>query len=470
MSATIFTIKRSEIEKRLDPFFYRPDFMQLENAIKNAGALPLRNYVRGIASGATPKTDQCEKYYSDKQNGIPFLRVQNLSPTSILNYEDCKYINKETHENMLYRSQVNEGDLLVKITGVGRMAIASVAPKDFVGNTNQHMCVIKTDDERTSWILAAWLNTDIAEKLASRRATGGTRPALDYPALLSLPIIFDERIYETMKNAVSEMKQKQQQAKQLLDSIDSYLLDELGITLPKKDNSLSKRIFTTKFSEVSGGRWDAYYNNQYYSDFDIQIESTNFSKDVLKNICSYTSGVVYSSSDERNIGKTILRANNINLETNEVDLKDIKYIDSNIELDDSMKLRSNDIFICTASGSKEHAGKVAFIEDDTDLYFGGFMGVLRVFNKNVHPRYLFEYLASCIFRTHLFRNLGGTNINNINFTMLSPLKIPLPPLPKQKEIASHIREVREQAKQLQEEAEQTMQEAKKQIEKMILGE
>ena len=470
MSATIFTIKRSEIEGRLDPFFYRPDFMQLENAIKKTGALPLRNYVRRIASGATPKTDECEKYYSDKQNGIPFLRVQNLSPTSILNYEDCKYINKETHENMLYRSQVNEGDLLVKITGVGRMAIASVAPKDFVGNTNQHMCVIKTDDERTSWILASWLNTDIAEKLASRRATGGTRPALDYPALLSIPVIFDERIYETMKNAVSKMKIKQQQAKQLLDSIDSYLLSELGITLPQKDNSLSKRIFTTRFSEVSGGRWDAYYNNQYYSDFDIQIESTNFSKDVLKNICSYTSGVVYSSSDERNIGKTILRANNINLETNEVDLKDIKYIDSNIELDDSMKLRSNDIFICTASGSKEHAGKVAFIEDDTDLYFGGFMGVLRVFNKNVHPRYLFEYLASCIFRTHLFRNLGGTNINNINFTMLSPLKIPLPPLPKQKEIASHIREIREQAKQLQVEAEQTMQEAKKQIEKMILGE
>ena len=470
MSATIFTIKRSEIEKRLDPFFYRPDFMQLENAIKKAGALPLRNYVRGIASGATPKTDEYEKYYSDKQNGIPFLRVQNLSPTSILNYEDCKYINKETHKNMLYRSQVNEDDLLVKITGVGRMAIASVAPKDFVGNTNQHMCVIKTDDERTSWILASWLNTDIAEKLASRRATGGTRPALDYPALLSIPVIFDERIYETMKNAVSKMKIKQQQAKQLLDSIDSYLLDELGITLPQKDNSLSKRIFTTKFSEVSGGRWDAYYNNQYYSDFDIQIESTNFSKDVLKNICSYTSGVVYSSSDERNIGKTILRANNINLETNEVDLKDIKYIDSNIELDDSMKLRSNDIFICTASGSKEHAGKVAFIEDDTDLYFGGFMGVLRVFNKNVHPRYLFEYLASCIFRTHLFRNLGGTNINNINFTMLSPLKIPLPPLPKQKEIASHIREIREQAKQLQVEADKTMQEAKKQIEKMILGE
>ena len=155
MSATIFTVKRSEIEGRLDPFFYRPDFMELEKVMKKIDALPLRKFVRGIASGATPKTDEYEKYYSDKENGIPFLRVQNLSPTSILNYADCKYINKETHESMLCRSQVNEGDLLVKITGVGRMAIASVAPRGFVGNTNQHMCVIKTKDEKTSWILAS---------------------------------------------------------------------------------------------------------------------------------------------------------------------------------------------------------------------------------------------------------------------------------------------------------------------------
>ena len=52
---------------------------------------------------------------------------------------------------LLQRSQVAEGDLLVKITGVGRMAVASVAPKDFIGNTNQHMVVIKTGDASISY-------------------------------------------------------------------------------------------------------------------------------------------------------------------------------------------------------------------------------------------------------------------------------------------------------------------------------
>jgi hypothetical protein len=42
--------------------------------------------------------------------------------------------------------------------------------------------------------------------------------------------------------------------------------------------------------------------------------------------------------------------------------------------------------MCAASGSKELSGKVAFIEQDTDFYFGGFMMVLRS-NENSFPKY-----------------------------------------------------------------------------------
>src|SRR2546421_320830 len=101
---------------------------------------------------------------------------------------DLRYINQETHQKYLNRSQIKGGDLLVKITGVGRMAVSSVVPEGFEGNTNQHLVVIKTKDFETSEVLATFLNTDIGEKLASRRATGGTRPALDYSALKSIPI------------------------------------------------------------------------------------------------------------------------------------------------------------------------------------------------------------------------------------------------------------------------------------------
>jgi hypothetical protein len=155
-----------------------------------------------MAGGATPSTTEAETHYTESADGLPFIRVQNLSTTGRLNLDDCKRITRSTHEGLLGRSRLSGGELLVKITGVGRMAVASVVPEEFEGNINQHIVAIRTKDIETSQALAAYLNLDIAEKLASRRATGGTRPALDYPALLSLPVILDSRISERINVAV----------------------------------------------------------------------------------------------------------------------------------------------------------------------------------------------------------------------------------------------------------------------------
>ena len=203
-SEKCFILKRSELEKRIDSFYYIPSIRKLEKEVLSQGAKPLRHFIKKVSSGATPKTVEKEKYYSDKESGIPFLRVQNLSPTGFLELDNCKYINHETHNNYLKRSQVKGGDLLIKITGVGRMAVSSIAPDEFKANTNQHMVVAKTDNKKTSEILASYLNTDIGEKLASRRATGGTRPALDYPALLSIPIIFNDDIQSIYDKAIKK--------------------------------------------------------------------------------------------------------------------------------------------------------------------------------------------------------------------------------------------------------------------------
>ena len=259
-SNRVFILQKSELEKRFDPFFYVPELLELEKKVLAKKPKKLRDYVVSVSSGATPKTTESEKYYAEKENGIPFLRVQNLSPTGVLEFDDCKYINEETHNGMLKRSQVSAGDLLVKITGVGRMAIASVAPEGFEGNINQHVCVIKTGSKEISETLAAFLNSDIGEKLASRRSAGGTRPALDYPALLSIPIIEDKRILE-ITNKVIEQKQKNEaKAEKLLASIDDYLLKELDITLPTpSENTLKNRIFIKKFKDINGSRFDPQY-------------------------------------------------------------------------------------------------------------------------------------------------------------------------------------------------------------------
>ena len=114
----IFIVKRSEIEGRLEPEFYKPSIVEIEHIIRKYSTKKLRYFALYIAGGATPKKTEGDKCYADKENGIPFLRVQNLCQDGSVLFDDCVYITKEAHEGMLRRSQVEEGDLLVKITGV----------------------------------------------------------------------------------------------------------------------------------------------------------------------------------------------------------------------------------------------------------------------------------------------------------------------------------------------------------------
>ncbi|MGJ0428424.1 hypothetical protein [Methylobacter sp.] len=255
-------MRKGDIEGRVDPFYYIPEIVELEKKVRRISTQRLRSFIISISSGATPSVREEEKFYSDAKNGVPFIRVQNLSHTNELILNDLKYINHETHQKYLNRSQIREGDLLVKITGVGRMAVSSVVPSNFEGNINQHLVAIKTKDSFTSEVLATFLNTDIAEKLASRRATGGTRPALDYTALKSMPIIFKPEIVEIVKKSVVAKRQKEAEADALLSSIDGYLLQALGVILPQA--SEKKAFFYTCSSKVYGRRFDPFYHQDEF--------------------------------------------------------------------------------------------------------------------------------------------------------------------------------------------------------------
>lgn len=51
-----------------------------------------------MAGGATPSTKEAETHYTEDADGVPFIRVQNLSTTGRLNLDDCKRITRSTHE------------------------------------------------------------------------------------------------------------------------------------------------------------------------------------------------------------------------------------------------------------------------------------------------------------------------------------------------------------------------------------
>lgn len=456
----IFIISRSEIEGRLEPEFYRPSIASLEKRIRSLATHRLRDYAIYIAGGATPKKTEADKYYTDSVSGIPFLRVQNLQTTGELSLDDCVYINKDTHNGLLQRSQVAEGDLLVKITGVGRMAIASVAPKGFVGNTNQHMVVIKTGDATVSKYLARYLNLDIIERIASRHSTGGTRPALDYPSLKNLPII--EGIdFSMIDEAIILKQQKEQQAEDILNSVDDYLLGELGIELPTIRNTLKDRIFLLNRRELEG-RFDP----TVYKD-GIKLISTKWSNVKLSKVAFVNpSGTFKGKSIETSISFVPMEV--IDERFSEITTMEETTIEQSSGF---TKFRERDLLWAKITPCMQN-GKSAVAKNLTNGLGCGSTEffVLRPKDEHLSIEYLHVILhMKCVRETAMLYFGGSAGQQRVSSSFLENFNLPLPPKEKQVEIANHAYKMRQQAKALQEEGKAILERAKRDIEQMIIG-
>ena len=465
----IFIVKRSEIKGRLEPEFYQPSLVSLEKRICKLAVHRLKDYALYMAGGATPKKTEADKFYADSETGIPFLRVQNLQTNGELSLEDCVYINEETHSGLLERSQVAEGDLLVKITGVGRMAIASVAPKGFVGNTNQHLVVIKTGDSALSKYLARYLNLDFIEKIASRHSTGGTRPALDYPSLKNIPII--EGIdFSIIDHAIAIKKQKELDAQQMIDNIDSYLLDKLSISIKERKEELKSKMFFIR-RNILEQRFDPLY---YYADIKKYTHCT-YSEKLSSLAFSFTNGFAVGRQDQVEEGEGILQIRPTNIDNNGQlkydrnvyvpEMKDIPFVESGVVLFNN-------------TNSQEWVGKTAYFanEENWKVYISNHITTIEVDRSKILPEYLCAILN--MYQRHKIFYSICTNWNNqsgVGLDLLKSLYIPLftsdrkESLRKQQEIVDKIKAIYQEADECIFSATQVMSEAKAKVESMIVG-
>jgi len=240
--------------------------------------------------------------------------------------------------------------------------------------------------------------------------------------------------------------------------LTTKLYDEKNFDNPKKISAYIRASFNDKVLEVDEeiktyGKW--------YKLADlIDFEKVNFDKNIsltpkkvkfinskwemvrLGDVVEILQGLVFDKNDKSNIETSIkvltnthieLKTNKINLQENSIFLKD------DFKVDVDKKLKKDDIFIATSSGSLKHLGKVAYIDEDLDYFAGGFCSIIRCNKSKIIPKFLFELLKSDNFKDFI-NTLKGSNINNLNQETLKSLKIPLPPLEIQKKIVEKIEE------------------------------
>ncbi|HHY0362563.1 TPA: restriction endonuclease subunit S [Vibrio cholerae] len=416
-----------------------------------------------MSGGSTPKKEEEEKYYADADSGIPFVRVQNLNVDSHLSLDDVKYVNRETHEGLLNRSKVLQDDLLVKITGVGRMAVASVPPVGFEGNINQHIARIRTQSRATSEALAAWLNTDIAETLAKRRSTGGTRPALDYPALRSIPVILDEQMQKELSAAYAKHKQAEAKASELLAGIDEYLLSELGITLPSEpENIIANRIFTAYRKELAGWRFDPYYFGGKFHTLDEALNKAAFKS---TSLCSLYLSINNGIDCRDFIEDGIPYAKVADIKAFSIELDNAHRIPE-ASIPDRGFVKRGDLLL-TRKGT---FGVAAVVDTDSRFAVSSEVFRIRTDTSKVLADFLAIVLNSSICQAQFDRQKIGAIMGSLTQASLRRIMLPLPPLQKQSEIYDSVALIQSQASVLRQQAQDELDAAKRSIEVMLLRE
>jgi type I restriction enzyme S subunit len=160
----------------------------------------------------------------------------------------------------------------------------------------------------------------------------------------------------------------------------------------------------------------------------------------LGEVCDFQRGLTYSKGDEVDFSdNVVLRAMNIDLASHLLDFSELKYISDKVAVPESKKVKLGSLMICTASGSKSHLGKIAFIDEDYGYAFGGFMGMLTP-SAELVPKYLFHLMTSGAYEDFIGALADGMNINNLKFDELKQFQVPYPPLAEQHRIVGILDE------------------------------
>ena len=470
----VFLVNLSQLEGRLDPSIYKPHFSFVSKKYKNAKLSeiawidPLCNF------------GEC--------NEVSFIPMDAIdSANGTVAYQGTKKV-----ENSKGFTRFREGDILwAKITPCMQNAKSAIAKNllNGFGCGSTEFYVIRTKDEnivRQEYLLFLLRDERILKTAMNffGGSAGQQRVSSIFLKTFNVPIpsIQEQKnICDILAKYSSLKQQKEQQAEALLQSIDGYLLNELGIQLPEtKSQTIQDRMFVVNFCEVSGGRFDS----KLYSNAIKQLKQSLFTSPYkkqplnyfIKSSCSGEWGKDETEEvdESKNTKCLVIRAtefdNTYNLQLDNSRVK-YRWID-NSKLS-RMEILPNDLLIEKSGGSEDQpVGRISILTEDIlqahQIAYSNFIHKMTV--EGINPMYLYFYLKT-------MHNIGITDsmqsqtngIRNLIMKEYYDQIIVVPPLQKQQEIVDHISSIRQQAKALQEEGKAILEQAKKEVEQMILG-
>lgn len=276
------------------------------------------------------------------------------------------------------------------------------------------------------------------------------------------PLDIQNQIVAKMDEALAIKKQKEQKAKVLLESIDEYVLGELGIEYKEVNE---KKVFGLKLSELGETkRLDSFYNNPKFLELNKQIKNWKYDLVKIWDKFKYINWFAFSSWDYTKEWAKLLTIKNITKTW--VDLDNITYLPNDyLEKYKIFKIQKNDIIFAMTWAT---IWKACIFDIDEEVLLNQRCWAIRTKTENTF--FLYIVLNLDFYKNEIFRNSWWWAQPNISHNEILNLEIPLPPLEIQEKIANEVKARIEKAKVLEDEAREVYEKARSEVEEMVMGE
>lgn len=304
------------------------------------------------------------------------------------------------------------GSVLVAMYGAtaGRASLL-----DFDASTNQAICAIMPKKGYDAKFIKYYF--DVLYHYLVGVSTGSARDNLNQNGLQDIEIPFPS---ESVQKSIAK----------ILSDLDAKI--ELNNKINRELEAMAKTLYDYWFVQFDFPNADG---KPYKSSGGKMVYNAELKREIpegweagtLGKIAELIRGVTYDSSEikDENDEDTVpvLRATNIT--GNVLDLDNMVYVPrqnvSKIQL-----LNRLDILITMSSGSKEHIGKNGFYYFDKEVSFGAFCA--KIVAKKDFRYYLYSYTQSEFMFATIKNECLGTNINNLNGSLVKGFKLVLPPI------------------------------------------
>jgi len=455
-----FKIYTEDLNKRLDAYFYLPDHEL------NLGKHEIKTFEE--ISAKITDGDHGNPQYSDIKEGIPYLRVVDVKNNEI-NKDSIKNISP-IYAEKLYKSCFAENlDLLVSM--VGTLGESVLYKTNSPLAISRGFAIIKIKDNINPEYVLAFTKTYLFLKQIEKNKVGSVQNGIYLSSLKKIKIPVpslrvQNKIVELMQEVYIDTKQKEQEAENLLNSIDSSVFEQLGIVIPEVK---VKKCFPVRVDELEKRLDPLYYSQEllnYIKHSKNKIMTIGDVSEYLK--AGFAAGK--SDQDETDNGIIQIRPTNINSDRQLIFDKNIYIKLEDKEEKKNYLLKKGEVLF-NNTNSQELVGKTVLFDLDGDYFCSNHITRIKIKESLINDKYL-TLILNLYQRNKVFFNTC-TNWNNqsgVNAELLSSFIIPVPDQDKQCSIAKWAEERIELAKQLQREAKEELEQAKSKVERIILGE